>query len=572
MTANTYYSYQHNLKTSFPTHSSNMTAPLERGKACSRCRLRCDGQRPACGQCVRSERAEDCEYLDGPGPTQNQLLEGEIARLEGQIARLSAGSAPVTLHDPYAAWYQAQRNAQTQQNANDPTRTLIQHFVRHATEFGFFLDISRFLDKVFTHSPSRSQSMGILLKVIYLIGAKLSNVPQMLAQEQAYLTRALQVLPTALPEDPRSAIYVMQAEVLLANYFFNNNRQLEGVYHTNAAVSIAMASKLHIIRSAGRSRSGDSSTYRLPPPADALEEGERINGFWTVFVMDRCWAVASGSTPAFTDDEASGTQIDTPWPMELSRYQSHPLPSDLRTRNTVRSFIAGSDSDANMTGQSLLAIHAKAAILYESAARLASRYNPYELASQASFLSLDNRIERFKQALPRIEQFDPSRADFVRQALLTHTLAHCATIQLHTPLVQQGVTANSRTCQAAHAAVRNLNSRHVSSAPILYCVNPFNGILWPSVARVLSQGISTARRQRAAGASGSSQGMPDEGTLQSDFQRVVAVMNQNAAFSPLMSMSWTLLLCDDRMIHCSCPSVLCSTGTQVGTLLPARSS
>ena len=305
-------------------------------------RQRCDGERPACGQCVRAERAEDCEYLDGPGPTQNQLLEGEIARLEGQIARLSAGSAPVTLHDPYAAWYQAQRNAQAQQNANDPTRTLyvcqfharetalilvfgysrIQHFVRHATEFGFFLDISRFLDKVFTHSPSRSQSMGILLKVIYLIGAKFSNIPQMLAQEQAYLTRALQGLPTALPEDPRSAIYVMQAEVLLANYFFNSNRQLEGVYHTNAAVSIAMASKLHIIRSAGRSRSNESSTYRLPPPTDALEEGERINGFWTVFVMDRCWAVASGSTPAFTDDEAAGTQIDTPWPMELSRYQS----------------------------------------------------------------------------------------------------------------------------------------------------------------------------------------------------------------------------------------------------------
>ncbi len=114
----------------------------------------------------------------------------------------------------------------------------------------------------------------------------------------------------------------MQAEVLLANYFFNANRQLEGVYHTNAAVSIAMASKLHTIRSAGRSRSGDSSTYRLPPPADALEEGERINGFWTVFTLDRCWAIASGSPPAFTDDEATGTQIDTPWPMDLPMYQS----------------------------------------------------------------------------------------------------------------------------------------------------------------------------------------------------------------------------------------------------------
>ena len=54
----------------------------------------------------------------------------------------------------------------------------------------------------------------------------------------------------------------------------------------------------------------------------------------------------------------------------------HPLPPDFRTRHTVKSFIAGSDSDANMAGQSLLAMHAKAAILYEGAARLASRYNP----------------------------------------------------------------------------------------------------------------------------------------------------------------------------------------------------
>ena len=65
-------------------------------------RQRCDGERPACGQCVRAERAEDCEYLDGPGPTQNQLLEGEIARLEGQIARLSAGSAPVVTPEVHA--------------------------------------------------------------------------------------------------------------------------------------------------------------------------------------------------------------------------------------------------------------------------------------------------------------------------------------------------------------------------------------------------------------------------------------------------------------------------------------
>lgn len=197
----------------------------------------------------------------------------------------------------------------------------VQSFFQNAPEFGFFLHIHRFLDRVFYPSATGAHSLRILRNVIHLIGAKLLNDPQ----EQAYLTRALQQMPTAtaLREDPASALYVMQAEVLLANYFYNGGRQLEGAYHTNAAVSIAIASRLHMIRSSRRSRTAaDANTYSLPMPADTLEEGERINGFWTVFILDRCWAIASGSAPAFTDDEAMGTQIDTPWPMDLTHYQT----------------------------------------------------------------------------------------------------------------------------------------------------------------------------------------------------------------------------------------------------------
>lgn len=198
----------------------------------------------------------------------------------------------------------------------------------HASEFGFFMHVPRFFDKVHSQA-TRNRGLVILLNVVFLIGAKLSHNPQIQAQENDYRTRALQNLPTAVPEDPQWAMYVMQAEVLLANYFFNENRQLEGMYHTNAAVSIAMACKLHLIRSTRRSRSSATNNYRLPNPADTLEEGERINGFWTVFILERCWATASGSGPAFTDDEAHGTQVDTPWPMDLATYQSVSLSWDL---------------------------------------------------------------------------------------------------------------------------------------------------------------------------------------------------------------------------------------------------
>ncbi|KAJ2973342.1 hypothetical protein NUW54_g12082 [Trametes sanguinea] len=126
-----------------------------------------------------------------------------------------------------------------------------------------------------------------------------------------------------------------------------------------------------------------SVVYAHPPHARSQSPGamtptdERINGFWTVFILDRCWA------------------IDTPWPMDLAAYQTvgvlspslrcallistdvqHPFPSDFRTTRTVQSFISGVEGEGNAGHQSILAMHAKAAILYEGATRLASRYNP----------------------------------------------------------------------------------------------------------------------------------------------------------------------------------------------------
>ncbi|KAJ3004732.1 hypothetical protein NUW54_g4674 [Trametes sanguinea] len=149
-------------------------------------KMRCDGQRPACNQCQKADRADDCEYMDGPGLTQNQMLENEVIELERRIHSISSNSAPLILHDPYAIWNAAQRSAQ---NNSDPMRALVQQFVQHATEFGFFLHIHRFLDKVFASGAAPSNSLRILLNVMYLVGAKLSNNPQVQAQEQAYLRR-----------------------------------------------------------------------------------------------------------------------------------------------------------------------------------------------------------------------------------------------------------------------------------------------------------------------------------------------------------------------------------------------
>ena len=56
-------------------------------------------------------------------------------------------------------------------------------------------------------------------------------------------------------------------------------------------------------------------------PRDATEEGERINAFWTVFVLDRCWSVWMQSPSVLIDETSASTQVDTPWPLDLIGYE-----------------------------------------------------------------------------------------------------------------------------------------------------------------------------------------------------------------------------------------------------------
>ncbi len=64
---------------------------------------RCDGAKPACGQCIMKRRTEDCEYTNVQGLTRSQMLEENIAILESRIRELEnpGETAPsVRLYDP----------------------------------------------------------------------------------------------------------------------------------------------------------------------------------------------------------------------------------------------------------------------------------------------------------------------------------------------------------------------------------------------------------------------------------------------------------------------------------------
>ena len=133
--------------------------------------------------------------------------------------------------------------------------------------------------------------------------------------EAMYLSRASRAI-TDVSETPHSKIHAIQAQVLIATYFFSSNRVSEGNHFVMYAVATALAAGLHKIRS----RNGDLRST-LPPPRNSTEEGERILAAWTVFMLDRSWAANLGQTPhmTFSADHLEDS-LDTPWPLDIDSY------------------------------------------------------------------------------------------------------------------------------------------------------------------------------------------------------------------------------------------------------------
>ena len=165
--------------------------------------------------------------------------------------------------------------------------------------------------------------------MIYLWGLQLSPDQQYKSRVSVFENRVLRSIHVALSAaQPQDTLYVLQAEILLAYFFFHNGRLAEGKFHSNAAVSLATMCNLHKVAAPQRRGSISSSQDLmadvgnfLPPAKDAMEEGERIHAWWTAFVLDKSWVVALGSPSIIVEEQDnSATRIDTPWPMSLEHY------------------------------------------------------------------------------------------------------------------------------------------------------------------------------------------------------------------------------------------------------------
>ncbi|KZT69879.1 hypothetical protein DAEQUDRAFT_765192 [Daedalea quercina L-15889] len=418
------------------------------------------------------------------------------------------------------------RAIQADEPPTETVQILLQHFVPYADQVGFFLHKQRFL-AIATSADAQYRTSHLsraLLNSVYLYGARLSRDNALMAHEPAFLSRAVEAVSSDLGGSlPYPLTQTIQAEVILANYFFCGGRMLEGRYHCSAAVALALSAHLHKIRSLSTS---DTSQ---PPdqPLDRIDEGERINAFWTVFMLDRAWSVAT-RLPSQLDGKDSGLSLDIPWPLDAEEYDRVGLAPEVRGSRTMYNFLHDLPSTST-DGTSILALRAKAAALLERATRYATSApqvpGQQQGPSEQDIQLLARVIDRFAASLPEIHSLLDTGT--ICHLLVIHTQTHVATILLHRSAGEATGTIPERCLSAAKAAATLVGKADLQQVSY---VDPILAPLWTIVVRVFIARIQPL---------GLLEGERDR--LRSFLKKTLAAMARYSLISPLMAIEYSRL-------------------------------
>ncbi|TFY83532.1 hypothetical protein EWM64_g485 [Hericium alpestre] len=339
------------------------------------------------------------------------------------------------------------------------SRQLLDAFFEHSSQLGWFLNTARFRHALSLPEGNDGRPISALAATVYLVGAanmhRITGIGSPIDMS-LYLSRALSNLGHALEGAPsHGVVQVIQTRVLLALYHYIIGKFVEGRHHSDAAASLVLSSGLHKIRSTQPSQNGSSFVeiipLTLPAPLDQIEEGERINAMWMVFTICQCWGVAFGAPTLMSDTDALGTQIDTPWPLDMENYER----------------ISG------------------ASALFDRATYIASCWHPDTPVTgtfYAAFTSVDDRIGGFQTQLYSLQKLADADSDVIRTMHVIHCVASAASIQLHSAFGHVNMESRTKCLLAAQAIVQaNVTVR----AHEFLIVNPALGIVWGAACQVL---------------------------------------------------------------------------------------
>jgi hypothetical protein len=374
-------------------------------------------------------------------------------------------------------------------------------FFPHAQQFGFFLHITNFRRSAllaFQLGHPNRPTPG-LLSVVHLFGVHFSQPEAMSNTETALLTRAVQQVATDLySAHPNKVIQTLQAEILLSYYFMRTGFLLEAKYRAGAAVSLALGAGLHKLRSSNYNVPSTLGILHdqpvlLPHAVNGLQEAERINGFWAVLCLHKFITVAlEHSAQVCGALEAPGMQIDTPWPVDIEKFEVDMIGPDLRGNSTVRAFLNGYRGEHD----SATTIFTKAAILFHRAAHLTGQWSPSmtqrdQMAYDSAAKSVNGLIDAFRANLRPISSYNPTDPG-IRDVLLTHALVDAASIKLHWIFAYAYPTSKEICLTAARNMVNygDLNLQEIGY------MNPIMGNLWMTACMVFVDEISRTRNAR----------------------------------------------------------------------------
>lgn len=437
---------------------------LQRGKACIACRrrkVRCDGTRPTCGQCIRGNRLDDCEYTDVHGRSRTHMLEQEIVRLQARVHELEHPehiTPAVALHHPYSSpdvpqdssvqfGFQpsymfgstssssspeasSSSSAQTTWGDFSPSSWWTQEepssqivleslnkILPYVDELGFFLHIPRLRNTLMTASSSRIPNA--LQNAIILLCLHITETKQT-AFEPTLLSRCLGQLADIIPScstSTRDLLNVLQTEVLITHYLFRVGRTVEAKYHLGAAASLVLAFRLH----SSSLLEGETNTptdmqyisfdiFRttLPNPVDDIEQTEAIHAFWSVFTQDKSISAVLGVPPSID----RSIRVSIPWPGQMQEVNSSDQDIHLTSHkqgiephmDTRQQFLIDGPSEGG-DSDSALAFHAKAAVVLDEVNNLVEQYRSDSRVQQTQsfqvrFTSLETLIQHLQASLP----------------------------------------------------------------------------------------------------------------------------------------------------------------------------
>ena len=181
-------------------------------------------------------------------------------------------------------------------------------FSRFSECAGFFLDPDRFAQSFYAPEPfgHHSRPSRALLSAVYLISVALSGNATLTTHEPVFLSRALHYVSQAPScTHPSSAKHALQAEILIASYFFLRGHITEGKSHIDTAMLISTVHRAHKIHRISNLEG-----------IEVIEQWERVKGFWLAYFFDKAWSIAGGLLSAFPEGLIEETRIDTPWPLE----------------------------------------------------------------------------------------------------------------------------------------------------------------------------------------------------------------------------------------------------------------